>query len=83
MAGSILGKHFTIQTWGESHGKAIGVVLDGVPSGVPLCEEDIMKYLNRRKPGQSRYTTPVKKRTKLKFSQASLKAKQPEHRFHS
>ena len=60
MAGSIFGKHFTIQTWGESHGKAIGVVIDGCPAGVPLDEADIMEYLNRRKPGQNRYTTPRK-----------------------
>lgn len=60
MAGSILGKHFTVQTWGESHGKAIGVVIDGCPAGLKLDENDIMIYLNRRKPGQSRYTTPRK-----------------------
>ncbi|MBR1693751.1 MAG: chorismate synthase [Lachnospiraceae bacterium] len=60
MAGSIFGKHFTIQTWGESHGKAIGVVIDGCPAGLALCEEDLMKYLNRRKPGQSRFATPRK-----------------------
>jgi len=57
MAGSIFGKHFCISTWGESHGKAIGVVVDGCPAGLSLTEEDIQKYLNRRKPGQSRYTT--------------------------
>lgn len=57
MAGSIFGKHFCISTWGESHGKAIGVVVDGCPAGLELAEEDIQKYLNRRKPGQSRYTT--------------------------
>lgn len=60
MAGSIFGKHFTIQTWGESHGKALGVVIDGCPAGVPLCEEDIMQYMNRRKPGQNRFVTPRK-----------------------
>lgn len=60
MAGSILGKHFTIQTWGESHGKAVGVVIDGCPAGLELDETDIMNFLNRRKPGQSRYTTPRK-----------------------
>lgn len=57
MAGSIFGKHFCISTWGESHGKAIGVVVDGCPAGLPLVEADIQQYLNRRKPGQSRYTT--------------------------
>ncbi len=60
MSGSILGNRFKISTWGESHGKAIGVVVDGCPAGLPLCEDDIQAYLNRRKPGQSRYTTPRK-----------------------
>ena len=45
------------QTWGESHGKALGAVVDGVPAGLFLTEADIQAYLNRRKPGQSRYTT--------------------------
>lgn len=58
MAGSTFGKNFTITTWGESHGKALGVVIDGCPAGLPLCEEDIQTYLNRRKPGATRYSTP-------------------------
>ncbi len=57
MAGSSFGTIFTITTWGESHGKAIGVVIDGCPAGVLLQEEDIQKFLDRRKPGQSKYTT--------------------------
>lgn len=57
MAGSIYGKVFQISTWGESHGKGIGVVIDGCPAGLPLNEEDIQIYLNRRKPGQSQFTT--------------------------
>lgn len=57
MAGSILGNTFQISTWGESHGKGIGVVIDGCPAGLPLTEEDIQLYLNRRKPGQSQFTT--------------------------
>ena len=57
MAGSILGNTFKISTWGESHGKGIGVVVDGCPAGLPLCEEDIQKFLDRRKPGQSKFTT--------------------------
>ena len=60
MAGSIFGKIFRISTWGESHGKGIGVVIDGCPAGLPLKEEDIQVYLNRRKPGQSKYSTPRK-----------------------
>lgn len=57
MAGSTFGRLFTITTWGESHGKGIGVVIDGCPAGLPLKEEDIQIYLDRRKPGQSRFTT--------------------------
>lgn len=57
MAGSTFGKILTMTTWGESHGAGIGVVVDGCPAGLLLAEEDIQKYLDRRKPGQSRYTT--------------------------
>ena len=57
MAGSIFGKQFCISTWGESHGKGIGVVIDGCPAGLSLSEEDIQKYLDRRRPGQSQFTT--------------------------
>ena len=60
MAGSTFGNIFKITTWGESHGKGVGVVIDGCPAGLPLCEEDIQKFLNRRKPGQSKFTTPRK-----------------------
>ncbi len=57
MAGSIFGKLFCISTFGESHGNAIGVTIDGCPAGLLLTEQDIQKYLDRRKPGQSKYTT--------------------------
>ena len=57
MSGSILGRQFRISTWGESHGKAIGVVIDGCPAGLSLAEDDIQIYLDRRKPGTSRYAT--------------------------
>lgn len=60
MAGSTFGKLFRVTTWGESHGKGIGVVVDGCPAGLSLCEEDIQIFLNRRKPGQSKFTTPRK-----------------------
>lgn len=67
MAGSSFGKHFQITTWGESHGKGIGVVVDGCPAGLALCESDIQKFLNRRKPGQSRYSTPRKEADKVEI----------------
>ena len=57
MAGSIYGKLFTVTTWGESHGKGLGVVIDGCPAGIALSEEDIQIYLDRRKPGQNKFTT--------------------------
>ena len=50
MAGSGFGTVFRITTWGESHGKALGVVVDGCPAGIPLSEEDITPYMNRRRP---------------------------------
>ncbi len=60
MAGSSYGTIFRITTWGESHGAGVGVVIDGCPAGLPLSEKDIQKYLNRRKPGQSKFTTQRK-----------------------
>lgn len=60
MAGSTYGNIFKITTWGESHGKALGVVIDGCPAGLALEETDIQRYLDRRKPGTSAITTPRK-----------------------
>ncbi|SFI00804.1 chorismate synthase [Pseudobutyrivibrio sp. OR37] len=57
MAGSTFGSRITVTTWGESHGKAIGAVIDGIPAGMKLDEHDIQIYLDRRKPGQSKFTT--------------------------
>lgn len=57
MAGSTFGNYIKITTWGESHGKALGVVIDGFPAGLKLSEQDIQLYLDRRKPGQSKFTT--------------------------
>lgn len=60
MAGSTYGTHFSVMTWGESHGAGVGVTIDGCPAGLELSESDIQKMLDRRKPGQSRFTTPRK-----------------------
>ena len=54
MAGSGFGTNFRITTWGETHGAGVGVVVDGCPAGLPLEREDVQKYLDRRKPGQSK-----------------------------
>jgi chorismate synthase len=57
MAGNALGTLFRFTTWGESHGPAIGVVVDGVPPRLPLDEAWVQRFLDRRRPGQSRFTT--------------------------
>ncbi len=57
MAGSSFGELFRFTTWGESHGPAIGVVVDGVPSRMVLTPAEIQHWLDRRKPGQSKFTT--------------------------
>lgn len=58
MASNTFGNVFRITTWGESHGKAIGVVIDGCPAGLALSESDLQAALSRRAPGQNAYTTP-------------------------
>ncbi|MDE6221683.1 MAG: chorismate synthase [Lachnospiraceae bacterium] len=60
MAGSTFGNIFQLTTWGESHGPGIGVVVDGCPAGLALSESDIQAFLDRRKPGSSRFTTQRK-----------------------
>jgi len=67
MAGNTLGKLFRITNWGESHGKAIGVVVDGCPPLLELNQADIQKELDRRKPGQSKITTPRKEDDKVEI----------------
>ena len=57
MAGNSFGELFRFTSWGESHGPAIGCVVDGCPPGLPLAEADIQPWLDRRRPGQSRFTT--------------------------
>lgn len=67
MSGSNFGKNFMISTWGESHGEGIGVVIDGCPAGLELSAEDIQRFLDRRKPGQSKYTTQRKESDSVKI----------------
>lgn len=57
MSGNSFGKLFTVTSFGESHGAALGCVVDGCPPGLELCEADMQADLDRRKPGQSRFTT--------------------------
>lgn len=67
MSGSIYGNIFSVATWGESHGRGIGVVIDGCPAGLILDEQYIQKYLNRRRPGQSKFATPRKERDQVQI----------------
>ena len=60
MSGNSFGNSFIVTTFGESHGVALGCVIDGCPPGLDLCEEDIQKELDKRKPGSSKYTTQRK-----------------------
>src|SRR4030081_153181 len=67
MAGNTFGTLFRFTTWGESHGPAIGVVVDGVPAKIPLAEPDIQHWLDKRRPGQSRYTTQRREPDEVKI----------------
>ena len=60
MSFNTFGKLFRFTTWGESHGPALGCVVDGCPPNIPLKDSDIQKELNRRKPGQSKFVTQRK-----------------------
>jgi chorismate synthase len=67
MAGNSFGTLFRITTWGESHGKALGVVIDGCPPRIDLSNEDIQKELDRRKPGQGKGSSPRKERDRVEI----------------
>ena len=67
MPGSSFGRVFTVTTYGESHGRGIGAVVDGVPPGIELSEADIQVDLDRRRPGQSRVTTPRKESDRVQI----------------
>ena len=62
MAGNTFGHLFKVTTLGESHGKGLGVIIDGCPSGIPVNEEDIQRDLDRRRPGQSKIVTQRKEK---------------------
>jgi len=67
MAGNSIGTLFKVTTFGESHGLALGCIVDGVPPGLELCENDLQKDLDRRKPGSSRYTTQRREADEVKI----------------
>ena len=67
MSHNTIGHLFRLTTWGESHGPAIGCVVDGCPSGIRLAEDDIQPYLDKRRPGQSKYTTQRQEPDKVRI----------------
>jgi chorismate synthase len=67
MSYNTFGHMFRVTTWGESHGPAIGCVIDGCPPGIPLAEADIQPYLDKRRPGQSRFTTQRQEADRVKI----------------
>ena len=72
MTNNSYGNNYTITTWGESHGKALGVVIDGCPAGLKLTEEDIQVFLDRRRPGRSKFATPRAEEDKAEILSGTL-----------
>ena len=67
MSDNSFGHLFRVTTWGESHGPALGCVIDGAPSRLPLTEADIQQWLDKRKPGQNRFTTQRREADEVKI----------------
>src|ERR687896_374457 len=67
MSHNTFGHLFRVTTWGESHGPSIGCVVDGCPPGIPLTAEEIQVYLDKRRPGQSRFTTQRREPDQVKI----------------
>ena len=75
MSGNTTGDLFKVTNWGESHGPAIGVIIDGCPANLEIAPEDIQKELNRRRPGQSDVSTPRKERDRVEILSGVLDGK--------
>ncbi len=76
MAGNSFGNIFTLTTFGESHGPALGGIIDGCPAGLKINLKKVNDDLNRRRPGQSEIVTQRKEEIQLSFFLESLKIKQ-------
>ena len=75
MSGNTFGKLFTVTSFGESHGLGLGAIIDGCPPGIELCEADLQKDLDRRRPGTSRYTTARKEPDQVKIMSGVFEGK--------
>ena len=79
MSSNSIGKIFNFTTWGESHGKAIGCVVDGVPSNILLNEKDLQLFLDKRRPGQSKFTTQRKEKDCVEILSGVFEGKTTGH----
>ena len=79
MSHNTFGKMLRLTTWGESHGEAIGCVLDGCPPNIELSIDEIQSYLDKRKPGQSKYTTQRKEDDKIEILSGTIKSDSGNH----
>ncbi|MGI8943289.1 MAG: chorismate synthase [Qipengyuania sp.] len=75
MSWNTFGRVFRFTTWGESHGEAIGAIVDGCPPGLALSEDDIQPFLNARKPGQSKFTTQRKEADLVRILSGTFEGK--------
>jgi chorismate synthase len=75
MAGNTFGKAFRVTTWGESHGPAVGAVIDGCPPGIPLSAEDIKRDMDRRRPGKAAGESPRKEPDKVEILSGTFEGK--------
>ena len=80
MSHNSFGHLFRFTTWGESHGPAIGCVVDGTPPGIDLSAEDIQPWLDKRKPGQSRFVTQRREEDTVEILSGVFEAKRPARR---
>lgn len=81
MAGNSIGQHFRVTTFGESHGIALGCIVDGCPPGLTISEADLQVDLDRRRPGTSRYTTQRREPDEVKILSGVFEAKPQAHRL--
>ena len=75
MAGNTIGKLFTVTSFGESHGPALGCIVDGCPPGLELSAGDLQHDLNRRKPGTSRFTTQRREDDEVKILSGDIRGR--------
>ena len=77
MNGNSFGQVFRITTWGESHGRAVGVTIDGCPAGLPITVEMVQAELNRRRTGQSSVTTPRQEKDRIEIMSGLFEGRRP------